>query len=1293
MTFPVPDLPFRSEESGVDPRARATLHGDYEKRPYIRIQPAEGALDPGTVEAQFRQFHSLTAHDDRSRLQRLYQSAPAATVEWLVMSTGATEYLEYFVGVDPPSEYSVLERICRGLFPDTYELEDVAMHPIDFVEAAPAPDDEVPNPWTAGVEFWGSAAGRRDWRTCLRSFGAIREGDAGQRIESRARADGRGATATIRQTGAVGGTTTGTSGAQGRIPLASVIETMVETSVPMLYQVLMRPYPSFAYGADRYQQDIYSNYEDDDRDSHPTKAELALSDAQRVEELNAKDARNSFAVNARAVAITDDRKQEATAAAATLGSALDYLGHTTYSVFGRVYHDDELRELHEPPKGQQVLTDLEARTFYPPNYERFRTRFPFSYPRSRGIVADPTEAPCFCLLDSTVTAGGERALAPTTSERTHRPRPPEPRLADYRTAGLTLGHPFTEDGEVEREPVAVPPTLQPLHVAWLGKTGSGKSTSLIRAMLDNHAASDGADILIDPKGDGLAREYLRAHYAAYGDLEDVIYFDCSEVLPALSFFDLREDLAAGIPRTTAVEDTADHYLDILAQIMGRERFTQAVRSPDVIRYLVKALFDPVHGDDAFSHRDLHRAARQMHERQTAPAVSDADLERMLGGVTANRTQSFDEIMQGVANRIEKIPVDDRLAQVFNHVPESEDDPQFDLGDHLDENTVIVFDTGGLRSEAQRVLALVVLSNLWTALRRRVQPTAQPPDTAPLPERDASGADGDATRYESRVPEATAPQPPDTGETGERTASDPTTADSATETETTTADTDLDRPLVNLYVEEAASIAVSDLLQDLLAQARGFDCSVTLAMQFPGQLREADETAYEEVLNNVSTLVTGNVPHDRRLAERLATDDQDATAVANRLRALTRGEWLAKLPAGFGDAEPRPFRLRSTPLPPGHPEGDDPLDESDRAQFDAAAVLTAERTREAYGVTLGGPTPVDSESEQAASTADARSATRVDSALPFTQRLPPTVTYAESLHALRCTECESRYDPSIDGLRRAIQCCSSLEAVDRDDVPICEVNLKLAPDERAAMEWSDRQLLFLQAVYNAQQLRYDPLAYDLLYDSMLRLQEYVGIESDAVQDLIEADLLRHDTDHPHRLYTVTPDGRDVIGEGYRRGVDYGHGKGDLEESSQHMLGVEVGRRWLEQEYVDAADSPATEVVPYYDREASDHRLDIAALDPNGDVVVTAEVERINNDVREAVPADFDKMADCDPETAIWIVMTQSDGHAVLDALTDPADGDPRVEASYASTTPPQQFRIDAAGLTDIYPVGWVRDRLE
>jgi hypothetical protein len=53
---------------------------------------------------------------------------------------------------------------------------------------------------------------------------------------------------------------------------------------------------------------------------------------------------------------------------------------------------------------------------------------------------------------------------------------------------------------------------------------------------------------------------------------------------------------------------------------------------------------------------------------------------MLGGIAANSERSFHELMQGVANRIEKIPVNDRLARVFNHVPERPVSDRSESGD-------------------------------------------------------------------------------------------------------------------------------------------------------------------------------------------------------------------------------------------------------------------------------------------------------------------------------------------------------------------------------------------------------------------------------------------------------------------------------------------------------------------------------------------------------------------------------------------------------------------------------------
>ena len=1190
--------------------------------PLYRIRPSTDPLDPHTAEAGFSTLHDTLT------------SAEATLDCRLTSGTGIDAPITYSVTTDAETELP-LDRLFTNLLPDRYELT------VDEeTETALQPATEH---YLVGWSLKAIGDRPADWQTALTPFA--------QFTTDRDRRD----------------TATPSAGGSLRVPLAVVCETLAASVYPTLVQLLVRPRPDWQRDAenrvirlterrDTRPQRFFETFigpllpdidEDDQRhpayrrtenDGHrPMQTSRIHPETQaRIDAVETKDARRSFDVAVRAVVFVPKETEETPSTESAkrlcreLTAAFSPVG-TEYTRFDAQLYVDGPDTPGPANAGSRLLEAITNREFDPFRrwWHRFRPRVgPRPY---RRLVADPGELGSFLLVDGdAVTPAGKRALAVRDSERTAVTRPPEAVLDRYRGAGLTLGVPQTEAHTTAVEPVVLPPALQRLHTAWIGRTGSGKSTATVSGILDNHTATRGASILIDPKGDGLPREYLRAHFTRYGTLADVRYFDCAELLPAFSFFDIRADLEAGVSRTTAVADRLDHYIEILTHLVGPEGFAQAIRSPDIIRYLVKAGFDPVHGADAFSHLDLHGLARRMHDRQAAPAVSDPNLERMLGGVVANRPRTFDEIMQGVANRMEKVPVDDRLGRVFDHVPVG-DDPHFDLGTLLDDRVVIVFDLGGLRTEAKRALTLVILSNLWTALRRRV---AQAPD--------------------------------------------------------------VDRhPLVNVYIEEAAAVAGSGLVTDLLAQGRGFDCSVTLSTQFPAQFRTEDERVYEELLNNVGTLITGTVALDEKLSARLATDAMPPAQVATRLRALERGQWLVSLPGAFGEPEPDPFVVSSGALPAGHPEGDAPLSPVEQQAFEQAVSALIARTEAEMGLRLTRPGAV----QPGESTATARKEStdndtptvRTDSALPYTKRLPTFVRYEESAHALICTSCGNRYDATSMGMARVLGCCHDASDVDPDDVPICAVNLKLSTEEREASEYSLRQLLFLQVVYNASQLRYEPPEYDLLTDSMLRLQEYVGIESESVEDLLEADLLRHDTDHPHRLYSVTSDGRHVIGEGHRRGLDYGDGKGDLGESTQHVFGVEVARRWLEQEYAGDADSPVTTVETYYE-DGGQERLDLVGLNSTGAVHVAVEVERINHDVREAVPADFDKMATCEPAEAVWIVMKQHDGHAVLDALNDPPEGPPRVEKTYAKTTPPQQFRIDTPGCTAIYPVDWVRARL-
>lgn len=1142
----------------------------------LSMQTEDHTDHSGTIDSYIRihldsdQLDPTQIKDTLTRLHRLQND------ECLEIRLVVDEAIHYYVGTTE-SRVLEIETILQTLFPEGTNITH---------EAPPSLPDES-DAIDAALTVRGRGERHNDWQTRLRPVTT----DQDERTQ---------------------------------FPLAGGIDALAESEATVQYQVLLVPKSDWRIDASMRLEQLQRDCDTIGQQvisailaSGPSDAEGTVDrfHQQRIESIEATDPKHTFSVYVRAMADGPDAASTLT----TLGDALTVADGEFYTLDPVIHRDGE--------RITAVAEDIATST--PPDsssiWDRLKRRLPLTSNTDREVVAGALTAPNLFLVDGdSLTSQGQRALQITPDERTTIPRPEDELLAQYDT-GMLLGYPLTDDGERIDRAVSLPPSMQSLHAAWFGKTGSGKSTALINTILENHGATDGADILIDPKGDGMPVEYLKSHYAEYGSFEDVYYFDCTETLPALSFFDIRDQLDDGIDRTTAVEDITDHYIEILIGIMGKGRFERAVRSPDIIRYLVKALFDPIHGSDVFAHSELQAAATRMRETRDPPPVVDPELRRMLSGVASNDEQSFNALMQGVANRIEKIPINDRLGRVFNHVPE-DDAPRFDLREVIDEDAVVLLDTGGLRPETRRVVSLVFLSQLWTALRRR-----------------------------GRVNE------------------------------------DVEPSLVNLYLEEAATIAQSGLVAQLLAQSRSFGLSMTLAMQFPAQLRETDSEAYAEVLNNVSTIVTGNIAVDADLKKRLATESMTPSEVANRLRALRRGQWFVSLPSEFGREEPRPFLLESAPIPAGHPKGDAPLSSAAQTAFAASFDSVRDRTRFDHGLDLAVTTrAVDDQPGRDGTEGDEkRTERRPDSPLAHTERLPDVVAYDEEKHALLCADCDSRYDPTKEGMKRAIECCHSLDDVDRDNVPICSLSLKLSEDERLQSRLTAAQLRFLQAVYAAHQKRFDSdLEYSLLTDSMDRLQAYVGIEDSGIERLLEDGLLKKDCGYPHVLYTVTPAGRKAAKIRHREGIAYGHNAGDCNESSLHVAMVELGIQYVQDAFVQNPDSPIVEISPYHDID--DGRLDVAGLGEDGDIVVTVEAERSNNDTARAVPSDFDKMAGEEPEAAIWIVNTRSDAHDVLEALNDPLLGDARVEKTYSRSSPPQRFTIDTPGLTEIHTFTYLRD---
>lgn len=1223
---------------------------------YLEIRPAEQPVDPQAVTQAMDLLHSrLQERTAAGLLERLRGATTHPTVEWLLVADGrADAHIRWLAGTELAALQSCLEDVLRTCLPDTYELRTVEWHPrtveacLHGMDVDTYPSDftapTAREPFVAGVEYYGRAPRRRDWQTPLTSLADLLDEPAARQQADHDR----------------------------RVPLAALVAAMRAADQPVLYQVVCQALDNWSAAADEYimalengtatplgtLQETLVPRSQAERQAYDPPAQ----DRARIDGIQARSQHRSFLVSARAVVLAHTDRAAATRTAERLADALGQVSGPTHELQGRVVTDADEHWTGAAP-GTRCYEALCDRQVHDRRYDSLAAWLPGQRPTSRGLVVGADELPGLWLLDGArLPPDGRRALAARPGERTAVPLPPPGQLARYRPPGMALCMPLTHDRQPLGQPVYLDPAQQDRHCIVVGGTGAGKSVLLERGVLTNTAASDGLDVLLDYKGGSTATDYLRAHYAEYGSLDDVLYFDCSRVLPALSFFDIDPLLEAGVPREEARSRKAGHYEEILAGLIGAERYGEATESVKAIRNHLRALYDPVHGDEGFAHRDLYDALQRTQRGEAMPSVSDEALASYFAGLQERNRDMFANIMAGAVGRVETIATDGRLAPLFNHQATAEA-PQLAFDNLLDADRMIIFDFGGMEARIKRALTLVLLSALWTALKAREQRT---------------GADASL-------------------------------------------------PLVNLYLEEAGAIAATSLMDTLLAQGRSFGLSLTLGVQFPEQLSTPEPTAdtYREALNETATFVVGNVAVDSELASVLATDEMPARAVDRRLSAMGRGEWLVRPGAAFGEATVRPFLAESLPAPPGHPASDDRLQGTAARAFSEAFDTVCTRSATEAGLPHDAPATTTAEPTGAQADTDAQADAATDqtdaettrsfatrSLLPHTQRLPDCVTYDPAIEGLRCARCDNRYDASSDGLQRAIRCCHSLDAVDSDDIPVCDCQLKLTPAEIEARDWSLTQLLFLQAVYNAQQGRYEPPGYDIVTDSMLRLEEYVDLDREARQELLESDLIRKDTDRPHRLYSVSAAGRDCIGEAYRRGVEYGHGQGDLKESAEHACAVELSRRWLEQAYRQDPDSAVETVQPYYepsegtlpaaafmgDGDAADDaaagyercRLDVAGLDAEGDVVVTVEVERLNHDVIQAVPNDFDKMAACEPEEAIWLVMSRTAAHEVLDVLNDPPDGEPRVEKTYSSNTPPQQFRIDTPGLTALYTFAYIQD---
>jgi hypothetical protein len=689
--------------------------------------------------------------------------------------------------------------------------------------------------------------------------------------------------------------------ADAQVPLARVVDHLVEATAPIAFQVVFQRKPDWSADAVQREHDIKHDLDtlrgklrDFVDPTTPGEHDLLAPDRERLSRLDSKQPKCTFTVNARAVALPQDSVDDGglESRLSALASSFDSLAGPFYEIEGRRLRDAGFRQRLTGQPGHAALERLFDRELVT-GRGHSRIDLTLNAAELANLVTVPS--------GQNLSMEGRRGTGTKQASQTPLQRPDLTQTeAFHDQGGLAIGHALDETGTPESEPTYVPPALLRTHYGRFGTTGSGKSKALLNDALSLYEHTDGPVVLLDPKGDGLPENYLRAHAARFGvdDLEaNVLHFPLPEILPGFTFFDLRPALADGTDRVDAIQRTADHYEEILKLVVGTDKYERASVAPTLIQALISVLFDSEYGRenghnresaDYFAHQQLEYVLGQLWQAgppdprpEAAPTASDPDDHRRITRQLQLDRTTFSRVMGGVSNRLAYISQDVRLRQIFNNT-----DPRFDFRDILDEQTVVIFDLGELQAEPTKLLSGLILSNLEDALR------------------DHSVAD----------------KP--------------------------------DEYVVNLLIDEAASVVDSAIVNRLLEQGRGFGLSVGLSMQFPEQIEEeGGRRLYLNTLNNIGTTLVGQVSVDREIAEAMAHEELPPREFKDRIASLPRGQWIAQVPSPtFGESGPKPFSVEPLPIPPGHPESDHPLAPHEEERVQAALETVHERSREEFGVT-------------------------------------------------------------------------------------------------------------------------------------------------------------------------------------------------------------------------------------------------------------------------------------------------------------------------------------------------------
>ncbi|WP_302083332.1 ATP-binding protein [Salinibaculum rarum] len=747
---------------------------------------------------------------------------------------------------------------------------------------------------------------------------------------------------------------------QSRAPLATLIQHLAESDLPIAFQIVFERMEDWTRLAEKRKDDLHLNrdtlgqklrYEigelvhgsseearrEKRRDFFEEMGESASGDesavsgdvGERAQLIDNKIPKRTFRANIRAVSIATGKVNvgDVKRTMNNLASVLDHLDGYFYGLNAKIMEDSDGGLLSDDRTATQEFHKLINQELDIGSSGKLRPDVVMNADELSNFVAVPSA--------ENLTVEGVRGTRAEAESRNPLPRPDPDLMEQFHQPGMRIGYALDEENEPEDVPTQLPPSMLTKHFGRFATTGAGKSKALINDMLSLYENTEGPIVFIDPKGDGMTQNYMRAHFDRFGEKdlkENVVHFPVPDILPGFTFFDIRPSLDQGKRRVDAVQNKADHYEELLKLVMGAERYRESKVAPTIIKALIKSLFDENHATDQyddtdialeresknyFSHNDLERAAEEMRKYVSSdddsgsiPEVSDDRLHRTLTRHTESDPQDFATIMDALFNRLDYIREDFHLRKIFDNT-----NKRFDFRDHLNDSKVIMFDLGELRDEATVIMTGLVLMNLWDGLKEHSRTKC------------TVGHDSkDECREHARQQDKDPNHPP---------CREPWDDDH----------------LVNLIVDEAASVAVSDIMNKMLEQGRSFHLGVGLSMQYPEQMKDAGERTYRNVLNNVASLLIGKITLDEEIAEAMAHEDMTPEQFSNRIKSLPRGEWIAQLPSPtFQETGPEPFSLDPLPIPAGHPESANPLEKQadDHFQFLLDNVIH-DRTQTEYGV--------------------------------------------------------------------------------------------------------------------------------------------------------------------------------------------------------------------------------------------------------------------------------------------------------------------------------------------------------